>query len=136
LQQLEVRCNQRIEHNNDENQTQINNMSQSLLHQMKQDQTSNRNLLRSIIADRDNSMEQKMNENLQAILSKLNGNAISPTRKKYNQAPNMEQEQQDSTMSENDTTTVTDPKNDFLNPYQKTAQQRRSVQNTLPTTVP
>jgi hypothetical protein len=78
-------------------------------------------------------MEQKMNENLQAILSKLNCSSISPTRKKSNQTPTNHQTEDDDLMTDSTTQECQEQRSTVINPYNKTSQQRRNVHTTLPT---
>jgi hypothetical protein len=133
---LETRCTQRITASSLEQQTKIQDISKTLLQQIQHDQTSNQILLRSILEERDSSMEQKMNENFQAILSKLNCNSISPTRKKSNQTPTTQQPEGDEIMHDSTVKDCHDRMSNVINPYHKNSQQRRNVTITLPTTSP
>jgi hypothetical protein len=136
MEQLETRCNQRIQTSSEEQLTRIQDTNQIFLQKMQQDQNSNISLLRSIIEDRESSMEKQMQANFQAILCKLNCSSISPTRKKSNPTPSSDDTHQDVPMSDNDSSDTNTNTTEIFNPYHKTAMQRRSGQNPLPAILP
>jgi hypothetical protein len=133
LKNLEERCNKRIQSLCDEQQTQLQDINHKLLQQIQQNQNSNLNILRSVLEERENSIEQKLNDNFQALISKLNCNSVSPIRKKPTTEYHNEDTSQDSTTTEISEHNINNKTNDIVNPYNKTLQ-RRNVNNTLPTT--
>jgi hypothetical protein len=136
MQQLEHRCNEKIQTSHDEQQNHLEQNNRTLLQQMHTDQATNINLLRSILEERENSIEKKINGNFQAILEKLNFDHASPTRKKLNQSSTNIGEENDEQMTEGNQVATPNHSPKLINPYIKTSSQRRSVETTLPTNLP
>jgi hypothetical protein len=90
----------------------------------------------------ENAIEKKLQENFQAILSKLNSNAESPIRKKVTltttpDQPTHPSPQQDSIMTEAEAEQPSTKSTPTIhNPYSKIHQQRRSANSALPPMTP
>jgi hypothetical protein len=60
MQQLEHRCNEKIQTSHDEQHTHLEQKNRALLQQMHTDQATNINLLRTILEERENFIEKKI----------------------------------------------------------------------------
>jgi hypothetical protein len=141
MEQFENRFTSKLQTTCEEQQKQLIEISQTYIQNIQNEQKSNNNLLRTMLAAQENSIEQKLPDNFRQILSKLNPNDTSPTRKKA--ALNNSTEQDTNArngddyympdIDENRTTIVTKT---ITNPFYKSTQPSRSVHITLPTTTP
>jgi hypothetical protein len=82
MEQMENRFNTKLQVTCDDQQKQLLEISQTYIQKIQTEQKSNNSLLRTMLAEQENSIEQKLQENFQEMLTKLNTNSASPTRKK------------------------------------------------------
>jgi hypothetical protein len=142
MEQLELRTASKIDQNTNAQKQQIQEIGNSFLVQMKNEQNSTSQLLREMLTDREMKMEQKMDDGFKALILQLNSNCTSPTRKK--QAIDSETaldhkhlEGDSDIMTENMDIVNMPPTTtqNIQNPYAKSSLRRRSV-NALPTMSP
>jgi hypothetical protein len=116
-------------------------ISSTLIRQIQTEQQNTTTLLTNMMTQRDLSLDQKLNNQFELLLSKLGAHTTdSPARKKTTHTLDEDVVQQQShaqiPMSCNQPIlrqTAT-PDQTFINPYPHTAMRRRSVNTTLPTT--
>jgi hypothetical protein len=142
LEQLESRTTLQIEHNTTIQKQQLEDIGTSFLNQMKSEQTSTSQIIREMLAEREISIENKMKDGFQALISQISGDRTSPTRKKHATHPDTDhnhpnKDAQNVTMTEYTSAPhqITNP-TPTINPYDKSSLRRRSVNSTLPTTTP
>jgi hypothetical protein len=141
IEHLESRFTKQLQTTTETNLLQIEETSQRYLLQMHTEQSSNLGQIKSMLEERENSIEQKINDNFEKLLSKLNYSNTSPTRKKHTSisspapTPNT-REQEDAQMANNDISTllINSSQQKIINPYAQNTLQRRSSGLLLPTT--
>jgi hypothetical protein len=143
ITQLETRFNTQIQAASDANLQKLETTNKRFLQEMHTEQTSSISIIRTMLEEREKSIEQKMTDNFETLLSKLNHFSSSPTRKKHTIAKISDTtrrtcETDDASMHENDECTIHMPSTHqtIPNPYAKNTLQRRSSDQPLPTTAP
>jgi hypothetical protein len=140
----EQRCNKRIEQLQLTNQQNLNDLGTTFIEQMKINQQTTGEMIQNMLSDRDDSLIQKMNEQLQNIISSQNNTNTSPIRKTSSTQINYDDMQLYQTQDDNKENEEKIPVNTnyipttqkISNPYHPNSLRRRSVETTLPTTTP
>jgi hypothetical protein len=138
LEILDNKFNHRLENQQQEQQLAMQTLGESLIKQMQSEQSTTNLFLKTMLEQRENALEEKLQTHLQIILTSISPSTTSPSRKKQTLDSNIH----DTNIENQSQLTIDTP----FNPYRKTYDpnntenfsttnniRRRSV-NTLPTT--
>jgi hypothetical protein len=140
LQQIGTHCNKQIDSLKTEQHQCMQDIGASLSQQIQQEQNKTTSILKTMLLERDASLETDLQTQFELLLSKLNvQTSMFPARKKPtsstqdNITATTDTNRAISNLDNQQQTPTIPTENITINPYYHNTMRRRSVHNTLPT---